>query len=120
MFERLRQKDPNAIRKVVPLPGDLFTEGLGLKTADLDLLIDNVSVVFHMAATLKLEATLRDAVEQNTSGTAAILDVAKQIKQLVAFCHFSTAYCSADIELFEERVSYILPTAPNILYPIFL
>lgn len=106
MFERLRQKDPDAFKKVVPLTGDLYTEGLGLSSNDLSLLIDNVSVVFHMAATLKLEANLRDAVEQNTAGTATILDVAKKIKNLAVFCHFSTAYCSADIKLFEERVGF--------------
>ncbi|XP_050295769.1 putative fatty acyl-CoA reductase CG5065 [Anthonomus grandis grandis] len=104
VFDRLRQKDPSAIQKIIPLPGDLYTEGLGLSSSDLKQLIENVSVIFHMAATLKLEATLKDAVEQNTSGTVYVLDIAKQMKKLDAFCHFSTAYCSADIEVFEERV----------------
>ncbi|XP_066250286.1 putative fatty acyl-CoA reductase CG8306 [Euwallacea similis] len=104
VFERLRRKDSNAFKKIVPVCGDLYTENLGLNPQDLNLLIENVSVVFHMAATLKLEASLKDAIEQNTSGTAMVLDVVKQLKKLVAFCHFSTAYCSADIEYFEERV----------------
>ncbi|KAL1517079.1 hypothetical protein ABEB36_000890 [Hypothenemus hampei] len=104
VFERLQQKDPNAIKKIVPVSGDLYTDGLGLSPSDTKLLSENVSVVFHMAATLKLEATLRDAIEQNTAGTAYVLDVVKQIKNLAAFCHFSTAFCSADIEIFEEKV----------------
>lgn len=104
LFERLRKKDPNAIKKVIPLVGDLYTDGLGLQESDIKLLLDNISVVFHMAATLKLEAILKDAIEQNTAGTIAVLDIAKKMKRLEVFCHFSTAYCSADLEVFEERV----------------
>lgn len=104
VFDRLREKDPNAIKKIIPVIGDLFADNLGLQPSDIKDLIENVSVVFHMAATLKLEATLKDAIQQNTQGTAMVLDVVKQIKKLEAFCHFSTAYCSADLEVFEERV----------------
>ncbi|XP_060535687.1 putative fatty acyl-CoA reductase CG5065 [Cylas formicarius] len=104
MFERLRRADPDAIRKVVPVNGDLYSERLGLKNSDARTLAENVHVVFHMAATLKLEAKLKDAVEQNTCGTAAMLDLAKTMIRLRVFCHFSTAYCSADIDVFEEKV----------------
>ncbi|XP_074032397.1 putative fatty acyl-CoA reductase CG5065 isoform X2 [Leptinotarsa decemlineata] len=104
MFERLRKSQPDAFAKIVLVNGDVNTEGLGLKTEDFDLLINNVSVVFHMAATLKLEASLKDAIEQNTAGTARVIDVCKQIKKLDCFVYFSTAFCSADVEVFEERV----------------
>ncbi|KAJ8938151.1 hypothetical protein NQ318_007011, partial [Aromia moschata] len=90
--------------KIVPVVGDVSIDGLGLKESDIDLLINNVSVVFHMAATLKLEAKLKDAIEQNTTGTARVIDVCRRIKNLKAFIHFSTAFCSADIDVFEERV----------------
>ncbi|KAJ8924569.1 hypothetical protein NQ315_000718, partial [Exocentrus adspersus] len=103
MFERLRNSQPKAINKIITLCGDVSTEGLGLTQTDIDLLVD-VDVVFHMAATLKLEAKLKDAVEQNTAGTARVIDVCKKIKNLKAFIHFSTAFCSADIDVFEERV----------------
>lgn len=106
MFERLRKSQPDAVKKIVPLCGDVNTEGLGLTTTDVDLLINNVNVVFHMAATLKLEAKLKDALEQNTAGTSRVIDVCKKIKNLEAFLHFSTAFCSADIDVFEEKVGY--------------
>ncbi|KAJ8971090.1 hypothetical protein NQ317_006503 [Molorchus minor] len=104
LFERLRNSQPEAIEKIVPVIGDLYTDNLGLKSSDLELLQDNVSIVFHIAATLKLDAKLKDAVEQNTSGTARVLDISKKMKNLKAFIHYSTAFCSADIEVFEERV----------------
>lgn len=104
VFERLRTKDPEAIKKIIPVAGDLHSDNLGLSESDLNTLTNDVSVVFHMAATLKLEATLKDAVEHNTVGVVALLDLAKKLKKLEVFCHFSTAYCSPDLEKFEERV----------------
>nr|CAI5864319.1 unnamed protein product [Callosobruchus analis] len=104
MFERLRTAQPDAIKKVIALCGDVDSENLGLKTNDVELLAANVNIVFHMAATLKLEANLKDAIEQNTAGTARVIDICKQIRKLDVFVHFSTAFCSADVEVFEERV----------------
>lgn len=112
MFERLRNSQPDAIKKVVPLNGDIVTDGLGLTPEQVKLLADNVTVVFHFAATLKLEAKLKDAIDQNTAGTARVLDVAKKIKNLKAFVHLSTAFCSADIDVFEEKV-YPSPDNPR-------
>lgn len=105
MFTRLKAHNPRQLSKIIPLTGDLNTERLGLSDSDLNILTENVNVIFHCAATLKLEATLKDAVEQNTAGTARVIDVAKKVKNLLAFVHFSTAFCSADLEVFEERVS---------------
>lgn len=39
-------------------------------------------MVIHSAATLKLEAKLKDAVEMNVVGTYRVLELAKQIKNL--------------------------------------
>ncbi|CAG9853653.1 unnamed protein product [Phyllotreta striolata] len=104
MFERLRKTYPTAIKKIIPLTGDLHSENLGLNEGDLKLLINECNIVFHMGATLKLEAKLNDAIEQNTGGTSRVIDVSRKMKNLLAFLHFSTAFCSADIDVFEERV----------------
>lgn len=104
MFQRLREAQPNAIKKIIPVHGDVNTENLGLNAADEKLVVDNVSVVFHCAATLRLEAELRDAVLMNTAGTEKVVDLAKKIKKLNVFVHLSTAFCSADIDVFMEKV----------------
>ncbi|KAJ8924570.1 hypothetical protein NQ315_000719 [Exocentrus adspersus] len=103
-FARLRESQPEAIKKIVPLNGDLATDGLGLTTKDVDTLVNDVSVVFHLGATLKLEANLKDAIDLNTAGTARVIDLCKKFKNFKAFIHFSTAFCSADVDVFEERV----------------
>lgn len=101
----MRKLQPDAVNKIRPLTGDLYADNLGLSDVSLKLMIENVSVVFHCGATLKLDANLKDAIEQNTLGTARLLDISKKMKNLKAFIHYSTAFCSADLDEFEERVS---------------
>jgi len=43
---------------------------------------EKVSVVFHGAATLKLEANLKDAVEMNLAGTWRVIQVCKKMTKL--------------------------------------
>lgn len=66
-----------------------------------------VSVVYHFAASLRLEAPLKEGLEMNTKGTLRVLDVAKRIKNLKAFIHLSTAFCYPDYERMAEKVSLL-------------
>lgn len=65
-----------------------------------------------MAATLKLEGNLRDAIDMNLMGTQRALNVAKEMKQLEAFVHLSTAFCNCDQEVMYEKV-YDFPHKPE-------
>lgn len=105
MCERLRTTQPNTFNKIVPLNGDVNTDNLGLEPTTINKLASEVDIVFHLAATLRLEANLKDALEQNTKGTIRMIEVCRKFKNLQAFLYFSTAFCSADIDIFEERVS---------------
>jgi len=82
VFERIRNERPGAAAKVVAIPGDLCAEGLGISPQNVALLQKEVSIVFHSAATLKLEAPLKDAIIQNTAGTAKMIELAKGMKKL--------------------------------------
>ncbi len=60
VFDGLRASDdPTVLDKLVAVSGDMTTPALGLSKEDLGLLVDCVSVVFHMAATIKFDAPLR-------------------------------------------------------------
>jgi alcohol-forming fatty acyl-CoA reductase len=61
--------------------------------------------VFHFAASLRLEAPLKEGLEMNTKGTLRVLDLAKRIKKLAAFIHLSTAFCYPDYERMAEKVT---------------
>lgn len=112
MFHRIRDNNPSVYKKIIPVHGDVCSDDLGLSADETKLLIDNVSIVFHCAATLKLEAQLKDAIEMNTAGTDRVIELAKKIKKLKAFIHMSTAFCSVDIDVFEEKV-YPSPDDPK-------
>ncbi|XP_071565359.1 putative fatty acyl-CoA reductase CG5065 [Temnothorax nylanderi] len=103
LFQRLRNEKPQLFKKVISLNGDVCLPNLGLTDGQRELLINEVHVVFHFAATLRLEAKLKDAIEMNTTGTKKILDLAKEMKHLKSFVHLSTAFCHIDQEELGER-----------------
>lgn len=92
------------LKKVTLVQGDVTKDGLGLSDGDLKLLTDNVNIVYHMAATLKLEGNLTDAINMNLTGTQRTLNIARQMKNLIVFIHLSTAFCNCDQEVMYEKV----------------
>lgn len=106
MFQRLRKTYPDSIKKIVPLYGDIVSDNLGLTVTSKARLHAEVSVVFHCAATLKLEANLKDSIDQNTGGTLRVLNLCKEMKQLEAFVHLSTAFCCCDVHDLQEKVFF--------------
>lgn len=61
--------------------------------------------MFHFAASLRLEAPLKEGLEMNTKGTLRVLELSKNIKNLDAFVHLSTAFCYPDYERMAEKVT---------------
>ncbi|KAG5323035.1 FACR1 reductase, partial [Acromyrmex heyeri] len=112
VFQRIRNEKPYLFKKVIPMCGDVCLPNLGLTDQQRELLINEVHVVFHFAATLRLEAKLKDAIEMNTTGTKKLLDLAKEMKHLVSFVHLSTAFCHVDQEELGERC-YDSPDDPQ-------
>ena len=59
MFERLSAEQPDFKTKLEVVKGDILEPQLGLSEDDRQILIDNVSVVFHSAATVKFDEALK-------------------------------------------------------------
>ncbi|XP_055643394.1 putative fatty acyl-CoA reductase CG5065 isoform X2 [Toxorhynchites rutilus septentrionalis] len=104
VFQRIKNEKPDVFKKLIPIQGDVTQDGLGIAIEDLKRLREETEVVFHCAATLKLEAKLKDAIEMNTVGTKRLLDICKQMKKLQVLLHMSTAFCCCDKEVLNERV----------------
>ncbi|XP_031782895.1 putative fatty acyl-CoA reductase CG5065 isoform X2 [Nasonia vitripennis] len=111
MFSRIRESKPDVVNKVIAIPGDITLPNLGLSDENKKIL-EKLNVVFHCAATLRLESNLKDAVLMNTVGTKTVLDMAKTLRNLVAFIHLSTAFCHVDQEELCEHV-YESPYNPH-------
>ncbi|KRG04557.1 uncharacterized protein Dmoj_GI19138, isoform D [Drosophila mojavensis] len=112
IFQRIRDERPHMLKKVTIYQGDVTYDLLGLSGDSLKHVVENTNIVFHMAATLKLEGNLRDAIDMNLMGTQRALNVAKEMKQLEAFVHLSTAFCNCDQEVMYEKV-YDFPHKPE-------
>lgn len=70
------------MKKIIPIAGDFYEDDLGISDKDRLQLVNDVSIVFHLAATLRLEADVKDAVKLNTEGTLHMLELCKQFQQL--------------------------------------
>ncbi|CAH0578052.1 unnamed protein product [Chrysodeixis includens] len=112
LFERLREENPKQLEKIKALQGDVLLDNLGLSEEDIMKLSKEVSVVFHFAATLRLEAPLKDNVNMNTCGTQRALNIAKKFDKLAIFVHLSTAFCYPDYEVLGEQV-FAPPVEPE-------
>lgn len=114
LFGKLKTQMDGATlgRKVVAIAGDVTMTNLGLSEANRQLLADRVSIVFHAAALIRFDASLKQAVIVNTRGTKYMLDLAKEMKNLEAFLHISTSYCHVNERVLYEKL-YPAPADPH-------
>ncbi|XP_031773360.1 putative fatty acyl-CoA reductase CG5065 isoform X1 [Apis florea] len=99
----IKEKYPEKIEKIKLIQGDTTDEHLALSTADKQRLLKEVSVVFHMAANVKFDLTLKQAITINTLGTKNVINLAKKMEHLKSFIHVSTSYCHCNESVLEER-----------------
>lgn len=104
VFNRIRNGCPKALSKMTVISGDMGSVGLGLSQQDESMLIAKISVVFHVAATVKFNEDMKDAADLNTLGTVQMMEFCSKIKNLKSVVHVSTAYCNPNVDIVEEQV----------------
>ncbi|KAH8414516.1 hypothetical protein KR215_007879 [Drosophila sulfurigaster] len=103
VFSVLLESKPDALKKLVPIAGDMLELDLGISQADRELLTREVEVVFHGAATTRFTEPLHVALKTNTRPTRVMLQLAREMSRLEAFIYLSTAYCNCISFHIEER-----------------
>lgn len=101
----------NLLQKIKVVKGDLHIDGLGMNDADKERLLKTTEVVFHCAACVRFDQSIKAAVNANTLGTSRVLKLIEKMEKLKVFCHVSTAYCQCNEEVLEER-AYKAPHNP--------
>ncbi|XP_026489495.2 putative fatty acyl-CoA reductase CG5065 [Vanessa tameamea] len=112
IFSRLRDENPKAFDKIVPIVGDISELKLGLNAQDEELLTSKVSIVYHVAATIKFNEPLEVAMNINVAGTKRVIELSHRMKNIKAFVYVSTAYSNSDRDVIEE-VIYPAPASLN-------
>ncbi|XP_043266220.1 fatty acyl-CoA reductase wat-like [Colletes gigas] len=103
VFDRLEKEVPKYQQKVRVISGDCMLPGLGLSASDADLLTREVSVVFHVAATVRFDEELRKAIAVNVGGTKELMELCKRMPNLRVVMHVSTAYSNCTREDIGEK-----------------
>ncbi|XP_036142756.1 fatty acyl-CoA reductase wat-like isoform X2 [Monomorium pharaonis] len=103
IYNRVKKEVPNFRQKVVPIIGDLNVEDFGLSANDKSILINKVSVIFHMAANLHFNEEIKVSTAANIEAIATILKLAKHMINLKSFIHVSTVYANCYVDHIEER-----------------
>ncbi|XP_046616988.1 fatty acyl-CoA reductase 1-like [Neodiprion virginianus] len=104
LFDEIRTAQASPRDRLVAIPGDVGVPGLGITDEDRRLLQETVSVVFHVAATVRFTEPLRKAVAINIEGTKAVLQLSQGMKNLHAIVHVSTAYANCGNPVIHERI----------------
>ncbi|XP_033211429.1 fatty acyl-CoA reductase wat-like [Belonocnema kinseyi] len=115
IFDRLRIEFPNFRKKIIAMQGDCTLPGLGISTTDKEIIVKNVSIVFHVAAKVKMIEKLKTAVANNVYGTKEMIDICKCIHNLKAFISVSTLYSNCARKEIDEIFYEPIITGANIL-----
>lgn len=103
VFDRLHQELPNHFSKLCAINGDCTLKGLGISDEDFKRM-ENVSVIFHSAASVRFDDSLKNAILLNTRGTVEVMRLAEKLKKIRVVLHVSTTYCNPTKKVVEEMI----------------
>lgn len=108
LFDAIRasdaQNNQNFLSKIKVLDGDITEHNFGLSQEHLNEVIQEVSVVFHSAASVRFEEPIKTSVNINIVGVKHLIEICRQLKNLQAVVQVSTAYANCDRDSIDEHV----------------
>ena len=85
-------------QKIQAVQGDLIQEGLGLSEDDRQTLVENCQIIINSAASVSFNDPLHEALNINYFGSLRVMELAKACRNILAYCHVSTAYVNCNRE----------------------
>ncbi|HEY6661085.1 MAG TPA: SDR family oxidoreductase [Pyrinomonadaceae bacterium] len=95
---RIAQFSGKTIADFQIVEGDISERGLALTATDLDIVQQQTTRVFHLAAVYDLAVRQDLALRVNAGGTRNVVDVARSMSHLRQFHHVSTCYVAGKRE----------------------
>ena len=95
----LDQKYPDyTLLKIELLSGDITKKNFGLNLKNLNVLFNDITDLFHLAAIYDLAVPKKIAYEVNVKGTINVNEFALKLNSLKRYTYFSTSYVSGTRE----------------------
>lgn len=85
LFEKLRKKHPKFRHQIVAIAGDCSQPNLGMSPQDRATIVREVTIVFHVAATVRFDEKLKLAVPINVRSTRDIFYLCREIPNLKVY-----------------------------------
>ncbi|XP_020283244.1 fatty acyl-CoA reductase 1-like isoform X1 [Pseudomyrmex gracilis] len=102
LFDLLQRERPSSFEKIIPISGDVSIKDLGLLPEDRKMLSEKVSIIFHVAASVRFDESLKHAIFTNLRSTRDICILAQTMKNIVALLHVSSTYTQSDKPIVDE------------------
>ncbi|CAG4949408.1 unnamed protein product [Parnassius apollo] len=118
VFDELRKIKPNFEDKIVAVEGDISDIRFGIDVKVWDTIIEEVDIIFHMAAVVRFDGQLKTTILSNVGGTKEALRLGKACKKLRSLVYVSTAYSHATRSRIGTKISEEFekcPASPDIL-----
>lgn len=90
--------------KIVAVEGDITHPRLGLSDHDFNMIVENVQVVFHAAASVRFQEAYKTALRLHIFGTNQVLQLCREIKKLEVLVHLSSISCWFVRDKLSERI----------------
>lgn len=104
VYDQLRQINPNFGDKITIITGNCQSPNAGIRPEDVKTLIKETNCIFHCAATINFDEHIALAAKINVRATRDLLQIAKQMPNLLSFVHVSTAYANSTRRQVDEIV----------------
>jgi thioester reductase-like protein len=72
-------------KKIRIIKGDCGLKQLGISAEDRMIISENVTLIYHLAATIRFDESLKTSVELNTRGTREMINLALECKKLEVY-----------------------------------
>ncbi|XP_070564884.1 fatty acyl-CoA reductase 1-like isoform X2 [Ptychodera flava] len=104
LFDKVKEENPEGMKRIVAVKSDMLESGLALSDEDREMLKREVAIVFHVAATIKFDEKMKLSYRLNVQALKEMIRLCKDMTNLEAFIHTSTAYCNCDQQFIEEKI----------------
>lgn len=105
---KLLKQQEQPFSKLVLIAGDLQKLELGISLEEQKNLINDVEIVFHAAADVRFDESLKEATEINIRGTREIMLLSQRMVNLNVFVYVSTAFCTPSFNVRESCEAFLL------------